>query len=137
MTTSETVHGANVAWACARCDLINVPGSMSCDGCGYDRLVLVHRSGPSVGTIKRQRDRAAHIAIIRAEQARRREVKRRLIAGLEVGFAPCLPQGVPRLIASFLRITTAPAASQAQQTLIYSSSPGRVHLALLRQQHLR
>jgi chorismate mutase len=51
-----------------------------------------------------QMKRTERIAIIKAEQKRRKEAKRRLKAGLTVGFAQVFPAGVARHISSFLKV---------------------------------
>ncbi len=65
--------------------------------------------------IKMERDE--RIAIIKAEQKRRKDGKRKLKAGLEVGFALIFPPGIPSHIASFLCLPISEKANHEEKGL--------------------
>jgi hypothetical protein len=82
------------------------------------------QSNPSLGdtflqiekfVIKMERDE--RIAIIKAEQKRRKDGKRKLKAGLEVGFALTFPPGIPSHIASFLCLPISEKANREEEAL--------------------
>lgn len=84
-------------------------------------------------------ERAERIAIIKAEQKRRKDGKRKLKAGLEVGFALIFPPGIPSHIASFLCLPISEKANREEEGLSKKWFEKKIQLEddLRHRQHLR
>ena len=87
--------------------------------------------------IKMERDE--RIAIIKAEQKRRKDGKRKLKAGLEVGFALIFPPGIPSHIASFLCLPISEKANREEKDLSkkWFNIKNQMEQDLRHRQHLR